>query len=68
MAFDYIIAGGGSAACVAATRLVRDHGYRVLLIERGPARYDRLMRMPAGYMKDLASDKFLEMHKAVPQP
>ena len=68
MAFDYIIVGGGSAACVAATRLVREHGRRVLLIERGPARYARLMRMPAGYMKYLASDRFLEMHKAVPQP
>ena len=68
MTYDYIIAGGGSSACVAATRLVRDHGRRVLLIERGPARYDWLMRMPAGYMKYLASDKFLEMHKPVPQP
>jgi choline dehydrogenase len=67
MAYDYIIAGGGSSACVAATRLVRDHGCRVLLIERGPARYARLMRMPAGYMKYLGRDDFLEMHKAVPQ-
>jgi choline dehydrogenase len=67
MAFHYIIAGGGSSACVAATRLVRDHGCRVLLIERGPARYARLMRMPAGYMKYLGRDDFLEMHKAVPQ-
>ncbi len=66
--FDYIIAGGGSSACVAATRLVRDHGARVLLLERGPAKYDWLMRMPAGYIKYLARDKFLEMHKAVPQP
>ncbi|WP_421726528.1 GMC family oxidoreductase [Bauldia sp.] len=68
MAYDYVIAGGGSAACVAATRLVRDHGARVLLIERGPARYARLMRMPAGYLKYLARDDFLEMHKTVPQP
>ena len=66
--FDFIVAGGGSSACVAATRLVRDHGARVLLLERGPAKYDWLMRMPAGYMKYLARDKFLEMHKAVPQP
>ncbi len=66
-AFDYIIAGGGSSACVAATRLVREFGARVLLIERGPANYAWLMRMPAGYMKYLARDTFLEMHKAVPQ-
>lgn len=68
MSFDFIIAGGGSSACVAAMRLVRDHGARVLLLERGPATYARVMRMPAGYMKFLARDTFLEMHKAVPQP
>lgn len=66
-AFDYIIAGGGSAGCVAATRLVRDHRKSVLLIERGPAKYHWLMRTPAGYMKFLAREDFLEMHKAVPQ-
>jgi choline dehydrogenase len=68
MTFDYIIAGGGSSACVTAMRLVRDHGARVLLLERGPATYAWLMRMPAGYMKYLASDQFLEMHKTQPQP
>jgi choline dehydrogenase len=66
--YDYVIAGGGSSACVAATRLVRDFGYRVLMIERGPARTTRLMRMPAGYMKYLARDDFLEMHRTVSQP
>ena len=34
--YDFIIAGGGSAASVAAMRLVRDFGYSVLIIERGP--------------------------------
>lgn len=68
MGYDYIIAGGGSAACVAATRLVRDHGVRVLMIERGPARTARIIRMPAGYMKYLAREDYLEMHQTVPQP
>ena len=68
MEYDYVIAGGGSSACVAAMRLVRDHGARVLLIERGPARYARLMRMPAGYMKYLWREDFLEMHHTAPQP
>ena len=67
MDFDYIIAGGGSSACVAATRLVQELGARVLLIERGPAKYARMMRMPAGYMKYLARNDFLEMHHTVPQ-
>lgn len=65
--YDFIIAGGGSSGCVAATRLVRDFGYRVLLIERGPAKTAAIMRMPAGYMKYLARDDFLEMHQTVPQ-
>ena len=64
---DFIIVGGGSSACVAATRLVRDLGARVLLIERGPRHYPRLMRMPAGYMRYLAREDFLEMHHTVPQ-
>ncbi|HEX2527962.1 MAG TPA: GMC family oxidoreductase N-terminal domain-containing protein [Geminicoccus sp.] len=66
--YDYIVAGGGSSACVAATRLVRDHGARVLVLERGPARYAWLMRMPAGYMKYLWRTDFLEMHHTAPQP
>ena len=68
MAYDFIIAGGGSAASVAAMRLVREFGFRVLILERGPATTSRLMAMPAGYMKYLARDTFLEMHHTVPQP
>ncbi len=66
--FDYIVIGGGSAGCVAATRLVRDGGARVLLIERGPERQPALMQMPAGYMKYLGREDYLEMHQTVPQP
>ena len=66
--YDYVIAGGGSAASVAAMRLVRDFGYSVLIVERGPAETTRLLRMPAGYMKYLGRDDFLEMHHTVPQP
>jgi choline dehydrogenase len=66
--YDFVIAGGGSAASVAAMRLVRDFGCSVLLLERGPARTARLMAFPAGYMKYLARDTYLEMHHTVPQP
>ncbi len=66
-AYDFIIAGGGSSASVAAMRLVSEFGFRVLMIERGPAETTRLMHMPAGYMKYLARDTFLEMHHTVPQ-
>ena len=68
MEYDFVIAGGGSAASVAAMRLVRDFGFAVLLLERGPASTNRIMAMPAGYMKFLARDDYLEMHKTVPQP
>ena len=46
--YDFIIVGGGSAGCVAATRLVRDGGARVLLIERGRERQPPLLQIPAG--------------------
>jgi choline dehydrogenase-like flavoprotein len=68
MTYDFVIAGGGSAASVAAMRLVRDYGYRVLLLERGPRSTAGLMGFPAGYMKYLAREDFLEMHHTVPQP
>jgi choline dehydrogenase len=66
--FDFVICGGGSAASVAAMRLVRDFGYRVLILERGGSNTNSVMAMPAGYMKYLGRDDFLEMHKTVPQP
>jgi choline dehydrogenase-like flavoprotein len=66
--FDFVICGGGSAASVAAMRLVRDFGFRVLILERGGRGTNAIMAMPAGYMKYLNRDTFLEMHKTVPQP
>ena len=66
--YDFIIAGGGSSASVAAMRLVRDFGFRVLLLERGPRSTAPLMSFPAGYMKYLAREDYLEMHHTVPQP
>ena len=68
MDYDFIIAGGGSAASVAAMRLVREFGFRVLMLERGPKSTNRIMAMPAGYMKFLGREDFLEMHHTVPQP
>ena len=66
--FDYIVVGGGSSGCVVASRLVKEHGARVLLIEAGPRRASRILGMPAGYMKFLARDTYLTMHRMVPQP
>lgn len=66
--FDFVIVGGGSSASVAAMRLVRDYGFTVLLIERGPRHTHPLLSIPAGYMKFLGRDTYLEMHETVPQP
>lgn len=65
---DFVIVGGGSSATVAAMRLVRDHGFRVAIVERGRAATNSIMAMPAGYMKYLARETFLEMHHTTPQP
>lgn len=66
--FDFIIVGGGSAASVAAMRLVSEFGFSVLMLERGPRSTSPIMGMPAGYMKFLGRDTYLEMHETVPQP
>jgi choline dehydrogenase len=69
--YDYIIVGGGSAACVAAWRLTRDTKASVLLLERGPARPDfltsKLLSMPAGWMKGISGSPIVEMHQPIPQ-
>ena len=69
--YDYIIVGGGSAGCVAAWRLVKDHGARVLIIERGPAKASGLsafyLPMPAAWMMGITGSAVVEMHQPVPQ-
>lgn len=65
--YDYITVGGGSAACVVASTLVREGKARVLILERGPAKANPIMHFPAGYMKFLAKDTYLSMHQTKPQ-
>lgn len=49
--FDYIIAGGGSAGCVLASRLSEDRNVKVLLIEAGGSDNHPLFRIPAGFAR-----------------
>ena len=49
-AFDYIIAGGGSAGCVLANRLSADARNRVLLLEAGGKDNYIWIRVPVGYL------------------
>ena len=49
-AFDYIIAGGGSAGCVLANRLSADPRNRVLLLEAGGRDNYIWIKVPVGYL------------------
>ena len=47
-AYDYVIAGGGSAGCTLAARLAEDLSVKVCLVEAGGPGRDLFIRMPAG--------------------
>jgi choline dehydrogenase len=49
--FDYIVAGGGSAGCVLASRLTEDSNVCVLMIESGHRDDDRHIHIPATFFK-----------------
>lgn len=51
--YDYIVAGGGSAGCVVASRLSDNPRHRVLLIESGRRDTDKYIHIPATFFKVL---------------
>src|SRR6201999_1719710 len=55
--------------CVAANRLIRDHGARVLLLEQGPDDRSAVIKMPAGSFKMLfGPSPYVKHYASIPQP
>ena len=67
-AFDYVIAGGGSAGCVLAARLAEDPTASVCLIEAGGKGRNLFIRMPAGNGFVFGNPKLDWGYHSVPQP
>ncbi|MEI9852701.1 MAG: FAD-dependent oxidoreductase [Sphingomonas sp.] len=69
MDFDYIVVGAGSTGCVIAHDLIRKHGARVLLLDRGTIGRGPLLRMPAGSFKLMnGRSPYLKQYLSAPQP
>lgn len=49
--FDYVIVGGGTAACVLANRLTASGKYTVLMLEAGGEPKSMWIKIPAGFTK-----------------
>ncbi len=60
--YDFIVVGGGSAGCAAASRLVTAGGARVLLLEAGHSHRHPLLDMPPGIFKMINGSKFMRYH------
>ena len=65
--FDYVIAGGGTAACVLANRLSADAGVTVALIEAGPPDNDPAIHVPAMVAKAIGNPRQSWGYHTVPQ-
>jgi choline dehydrogenase-like flavoprotein len=65
--YDYIVAGGGSAGCVLASRLSEDPGTRVLLVESGQRDSDKYIHIPATFFKVLEKGRDALFYASEPE-
>ncbi len=65
---DYVIAGGGSAGCVVASRLSEDPDCRVVLLEAGGPSDSFMVKMPAGSYTMLGKPGTDWMYLTEPDP
>lgn len=66
--FDYVIVGGGTAACVLANRLSASGRHSVLLLEAGGEPNGIWIPIPAGFSKLLTNPKFNWRLQTEPEP
>ncbi len=66
-AFDYIIAGGGTAGSVLAARLTEDPAVSVLVLEAGTARRSLMHRVPAGVLSLYQSGRYHWDYRSEPE-
>ncbi len=66
--FDYVVAGGGTAGCVVASRLSEDPSVTVCLLEAGGEGRDVLIRAPLGFAAAMPRGVNSWHYQTVPQP
>jgi choline dehydrogenase len=67
-AYDYIVAGAGSAGCVVAARLSESGRYRVLLLEAGGRDRYLWIHVPMGYGRLFSNPRVNWMYESEPEP
>jgi len=65
---DIVVVGGGSAGCVAASRLSDDPTLSVVLLEAGPRDNDPMIAIPAGYARIFVDGRYEPGFATKPEP